>query len=170
MLANMPLPFKMWTHILGIFKYVCDSPFANEVYLHHLFISYFQPSFLYGTDIVSINKGEVEHLEVSFRSVIKHMLAVPDNTPSCSIYLVAGIFPAEAQRDLDILGLLGQLAVCDGEAQDVKTIIENTLTFYGISFTGLLPTPLETGQVEGILQRDCTEILGKRASPNCRNF
>jgi hypothetical protein len=28
------------------------------------------------------------------------------------------------------------IAVCDGEAQDVKKIIQNTLTFYGINFTG----------------------------------
>ena len=79
------------------------SPLSNR----KMFISYFQPSFLYGIDTVNMNKGDLEHIEISYRSVIKHMMAVPDNTPSCSIYLISGILPAEAQRDLDIMGLLG---------------------------------------------------------------
>ena len=95
------------------------SPLSNR----KMFTAYFQPSFLYGTDTVNINKGDLEHIEISYRSVIKHMMAVPDNTPSCSIYLVAGIFPAEAQRDLEILGLLGQLAVCPADLQNVTDII-----------------------------------------------
>ena len=70
-----------------------------------MFISYFQPSFLYGLDTVGINNGDIECLLTSYRSVIKHMLAVPNNKPSCTICLTAGMFPAEAQRDLDILGL-----------------------------------------------------------------
>ena len=63
-------------------------------------------------------------------------MAVPDNTPSCSIYLVAGIFPAEAQRDLEILGLLGQLAVCPADLQHVTDIIYNNLVFYDSQFIG----------------------------------
>jgi hypothetical protein len=64
------------------------------------------------------------------------MMAVPDNTPSCSLYLVAGIFPAEAQRDLEILGLLGQLAVCPADLQNVTDIIYNNLVFYDTQFGG----------------------------------
>ena len=82
----------------------------------------------------NINKGDLEHIEISYRSVIKHMMAVPDNTPSCSIDLVAGIFPAEAQRDLEILGLLGQLAVCPADLQNVTDIIYNNLVFYDTQF------------------------------------
>ena len=108
------------------------SPLSNR----KMFISYFQPSFLYGTDTLSINKGDLEHLELSYRSVIKHMLAVPDNTPSCSVYLVAGLFPKEAQMDLDILGLLGQLAVCPSDNQSVTAIIYRNLAFYDAQFGG----------------------------------
>ena len=63
-------------------------------------------------------------------------MTVPDNTPSCSIYLVFGILPAEAQRDLDILGLLGQIAVCPSDLQKVTDIISNNLAFYGTDFGG----------------------------------
>ena len=101
-----------------------------------MFIAYFQPSFLYGLDTLHINKGDMERLETSYRSVIKHMLAVPENTASCIIYLVSGIFPAEAQRDLEILGLLGQIAMCPGDLQNVTDIINHNLVFYDGEFGG----------------------------------
>ena len=47
-----------------------------------------------------------------------------------------GILPESAQCDIEILGLLGQLAVCDGDAQNIRDVIENALTFHGINFTG----------------------------------
>ena len=47
-----------------------------------------------------------------------------------------GVLPAQAQRDVETLALFGQLAICDQEAQNIKTIIEHTLTFYGVTFTG----------------------------------
>ena len=90
-----------------------------------MFICSFQPSYLYGLDTLNMNKGDLERLETSYRSVIKHMLAVPDNTPSCSIYLVSGLFPAEAQRDLDVMGLLGQIAICLKDLQNVTKIIHH---------------------------------------------
>ena len=49
---------------------------------------------------------------------------------------MAGTFPAEAQRDLDILGLLGQLAVCPSDLQSVTAIIYNNLAFYDAQFGG----------------------------------
>ena len=64
------------------------------------------------------------------------MISLPDCTTSAAVYLNVGVLPATAQRDVEILGLLGQLAVCDGEAQNIRKIIENSLTFYGINFDG----------------------------------
>ena len=58
---------------------------------------------------------------------MKQMIAVPDNTPSCSIYLVLGILPAEAQRVIYILGMLGHIAVCPSDLKNVKDIISNNL-------------------------------------------
>ena len=64
------------------------------------------------------------------------MLSLPDCTNSAGVYLSIGVLPASAQRDIEILGLLGQLAMCDQEAQSIRAIIEHSLTFYGISFNG----------------------------------
>ena len=58
-----------------------------------------------------------------------------------------GVLPATAQRDLEILGLLGQLAMCNDEAQNVRAIIESTLTFYGINFSGW----------SGLVRRTCAQ-------------
>ena len=38
-----------------------------------MIISYFQPSFLYGLNTVNLNKGDLDHIEISYRSVIKHI-------------------------------------------------------------------------------------------------
>ena len=64
------------------------------------------------------------------------MLSLPECTSSAAVYFCIGILPAAAQRDIEILALFGQLAMCDDEAQNVRKIIENSLTFYGANFTG----------------------------------
>ena len=108
------------------------SPLSNR----KMFLSYHQPSFLYGTDTMHINLGDMERLEVKYRKTLKCMLSLPDCTASAAVYLCIGVLPAEAQRDLEILGLLGQLAMCDQEAQNIRRIIEHSLTFYGVDFPG----------------------------------
>ena len=63
-------------------------------------------------------------------------MTLPENTPFCSKNLISGILPAEARRDLDIMGLLGQLSVCPSDLQSVTDIIYNNLAFYGADFGG----------------------------------
>ena len=58
---------------------------------------------------------------------MNQMVAIPENTQSCSIHLVFGILPAKAQRDLDILGLLWQIAVFPSDLQNDTDIISNNL-------------------------------------------
>ena len=52
------------------------------------------------------------------------------------VYLTIGILPATAQRDLEIMGLLGQLALCDRGDQNVRDIIVNNLAFFNEKFAG----------------------------------
>ena len=101
-----------------------------------MFISYHQPTYLYGTNTMSINTTDIERLETKYRKVLKCMLLFPDCTPTAGVYFCLGILPASAQRDVEILRLLGQLAMCDTDTQTVRAVIENTLTFYGINFSG----------------------------------
>ena len=85
---------------------------------------------------MNLNQIDIERLEVKYRKTLKCMLSLPDCTVSAAVYLCIGVLPAEAQRDVEILGLLGQLAMCDQEAQNIRAIIEHTLTFYGVNFSG----------------------------------
>ena len=85
------------------------SPLSNR----KMFLSYHQPSFLYGTDTIQLNLTDINRLEVKYRKVIKCMLSLPDCTTSAVVYLSAGLLPASARRDVEILGLPGQLAGCD---------------------------------------------------------
>ena len=81
-----------------------------------MFISYHQPSFLYGTDTMGINEGDLEKIETKYRRVLECMLSLPDCTSSSAVYLSIWVLPTTAERDIEILGLLGQLALCDNEA------------------------------------------------------
>ena len=56
--------------------------------------------------------------------------------PSAVVYLTIGVLPFEAQRDIEILGLLGQIAVCPSDQQSVKDVIFHNLTFYGNNLKG----------------------------------
>ena len=85
-----------------------DKPCCKQ----KMFASYHQPTFVYGMDTINLNKAGIDSLEQNYRKVIKSMLCLPDNTSSVAVYLTFGILPFETQRDLEILGLLGQIAVC----------------------------------------------------------
>jgi hypothetical protein len=117
------------------------SPLSNR----KMFISYHQPSCLYGTEIMTINLGDIEGPEIKYRKTLKCMLSLPDCTTSAAMYLCIGVLPAAAQRYVEILGLLGQLAMCDQELQNIRTVMEHTLTFYGINFPGW----------SGLMRRTC---------------
>ena len=101
-----------------------------------MFLSYYQPSFLYGTDTMTLNQGDIDCLEIKYRKTLKCLLSLPDCTVSAAVYLCMGVLPAQAQRDVDILALYGQLAMCDQEAQTIRKIVEHSLTFYGVNFPG----------------------------------
>ena len=62
---------------------------------------------MYGTDTVCISESDIERMETKNRKVLKCMLSAP-----APVYLCIGVLPASAQRDVQILGLLGQLWVC----------------------------------------------------------
>ena len=73
-------------------------------------------------------------------------MCLPENTPSSAVYLTVGVLPFEAQRDLEILGLFGQIAVCPSDQQSVKDVIQHNLTFYGNKLKGWSTLVRETCQ------------------------
>ena len=101
-----------------------------------MFTSYYLPIFLYGTDTKQINETDLDRLETSNRHVLKKMMCLLDSVASPAVYLSISIFPAKVQRDLDIVGLFGQLAMCPDDLQKIMYIIEGNLTCYSLDFRG----------------------------------
>ena len=87
-------------------------------------------------DTMPINTTDMATLETKYRKVLKNMLSMPDCMASALVYLTMGVLPATAQRDLEILGLLGQLALCDQDDQNVRKIVQHNLTFFDDKFGG----------------------------------
>ena len=67
----------------------------------------------------------MDRLETKYRGVLRGMLSLPSSVATPAIYLTMGLLPATAERDIEILGLLGQIAQCDRDLQSVSDIIEN---------------------------------------------
>jgi hypothetical protein len=97
-----------------------------------------------------VNATDMNKLETKYRNTIKHMLSMPDCVSSPLVYLTIGILPATAQRDLEILGLLGQLGMCDQGDQNVRASILHNLAFFDDKFTGWSAVVRKTAEVYGL--------------------
>ena len=64
------------------------------------------------------------------------MQSLPPSTPTPAVYLMGGVVPAVAERDIQILQLVGQLAICDRSIQAVSDIVESNLGGESIDFAG----------------------------------
>ena len=108
------------------------SPGANKFMVN----TYIIQGFIYGLDTIIINPTDLDLLETKFRSIIRSLQSLPPSTPTPMIYLMMGILPAVAMRDIEILRLVGQLAICDRNLQNVSEIIEKNLVNEDIAFPG----------------------------------
>ena len=106
------------------------SPLANR----NIFACYHIPTFIYGTDTVHVNSTDLGLLEVNYRSELKHMQSLPVHTSSSAVYLTIGVLCVEGMRDLEILGIQGQLAMCPPDQQKVTQIIVSNLEDYSRDF------------------------------------
>ena len=61
------------------------------------------------------------------------------------------VLPAAAERDIQILRLLGQLAICDRDQQAVSTSLENNLGEEDINFVGWSGLARRTTSLYGLL-------------------
>ena len=105
---------------------------------------------MYGLDTMDLNTTDMARLEVKYRKVLKNMMSMPDCMSSPMVYLTIGILPATAQRDLEIMGLLGQLALCDGDDQNVRRIIIHNLAFFDDKFGGWSGLARQTARKYGL--------------------
>ena len=120
--------------------------------LHNRFMisCYLYHGFTYGLDTIDINPSDLDHLETKFRSVLRSLQSLSPSTVSAAVYLMAGVLPVVAERDIQIMRLVGQLAICDRELQNVSAIVEENLSRYGIKFSGWSGVARRTAALYGL--------------------
>ena len=106
------------------------NPSSNQ----YMLTAYLVHGFIYGLDTIHINPTDLDHLETKYRYIPKGMQSLPPSTPA--VYLMGGVVPAVAERDIQILQLVGQLAICDRSIQAVSDIVESNLGGESIDFAG----------------------------------
>ena len=86
-------------------------------------------------DCIPVNKTDLDRLETKFRKILRNIQSLPDVVATPAIYLCIGQLPAIAERDIEILGLLGQIAQCPRDLS-VAEIVEDGLIKFDINFEG----------------------------------
>ena len=124
---------------------------VNPTSNRNIIICYDLPTFIYGLDTIPINLTDLDRLEIKFRTVLRNMQSLPSSVATPAIYLSMGVLPAVAERDLNILGLLGQLSQCPRDLQSVSDIIEDGLVRFDINFPGWSGLVRRTAAVYGLL-------------------
>ena len=109
---------------------------VNPVSNRNIIKCYDLPTFIYGLDCIPVNVTYLDRLETKYRAVLRNVQSLPKNVATPAIYLAIGILPAVAERDIEILGLLGQVAQCPRDLQAVTDIVEENLARYDIEFPG----------------------------------
>ena len=122
----------------------------NPVSNRNIIKCYDLPTFIYGIDTININLLDLDRLELKYRSVLRNVQSLPSSVATPAIYLSIGVLPAVAERDLDILGLLGQIAQCPRFLQSVTDIIEDSLTKFDIQFLGWSGLARRTAALYGL--------------------
>ena len=61
-----------------------------------MYNSFLLPRLFYGLKVLSMNKGDLEALDMYHRGMLKHLQNLPDGTATCAVYLITGMLPASA--------------------------------------------------------------------------
>ena len=98
--------------------------------------------------------------------------SLPSSVATPAIYLTFGVLPAVAERDVEILGLLGQLAQCPRDLQAVSDIVQDGLEKFDPTFQGFSGIARRTAALYGI--QDPLELMQEpwaadRWRTYCRN-
>ena len=105
---------------------------------------------MFGLETQNINLLDLDRFDVEYRCVLKGMLSLPDSVASCAVYLTMGQLPIAAERDIEVLALLGQHAACPSDLQNITEIVKRNLTIYDIDFPGFSGVARRTAALYGL--------------------
>ena len=92
----------------------------------HLIKIYILPVLIYGLEIVQLNKGNIDQLELYQKKLIKQILSVPVNTPDTAVYILSGLLPIEAQLDKKKLTFFNNVCHQPGNTIEKRLAIRQT--------------------------------------------
>ena len=83
------------------------SPMTNK----NIVDSYLVPAFTYVLDTININPTDMDRLEIKFRNILRSIQGLSPSVNTAAIYLMIGCLPITAERDIQIMRLVGQTAI-----------------------------------------------------------
>ncbi|VDI73129.1 Hypothetical predicted protein [Mytilus galloprovincialis] len=84
------------------------------------FRTYVMPILLYGLDVVMTNSKSLKILQSFYKKTIKQILSLPISTADPAIYLLSGLLPINAEIDIKIITLLGNILCSDKSTVEWK--------------------------------------------------
>ena len=108
----------------------------------------------------------MDQLETKFRSILRSLQSLPPSTVSAAVYLMSGVPPVVAERDIQIMRLTGQLAICARDLQNVSAILEENLSKYGIKFSGWSGLARRTAALYGLYMLYMVSLIPSSFSNN----
>ena len=79
-----------------------------------IWLTYISPRMLYGLEIVSLRRDDINNLELYFRNFRKQIQNLPTHTANEAAFLLLGLLPLEAELDRKVLTMFVNIAWSDG--------------------------------------------------------
>ena len=68
--------------------------------------TYVVPTLLYGLEVITPDKENLEKLEKFHKRMVKRILSLPQNAPDIVPYIISGLIPIEGQIHIKVLTFL----------------------------------------------------------------
>jgi hypothetical protein len=108
--------------------------------------TYVIPTLLYGVEVITADKKNLEKLEKFHKRMVKQILSLPQNAPDIVPYIISGIIPIEGQIHIKVLTFLYSICLL------LNTSTENKIAKRQIS--------VKSGQ--SVCKKDNMEIKSPR--------
>ena len=92
-----------------------------------IFRAYLLPRLLYGLEVLSLTKGQLDQLSIYHIQTLRNMQSLPQRTASAAVYMLLGALPLEAELHKSQLSLFHSVVVSENEC--LKSLVQRQLAF-----------------------------------------
>jgi hypothetical protein len=86
----------------------------------HIMKTYVIPTLLYGVEVITADKKNLEKLEKFHKRMVKQILSLPQNAPDIVPYIISGIIPIEGQIHIKVLTFLYSICLLPNTSTENK--------------------------------------------------